>query len=137
MQVEFSAEVSYTPTWNGNDKLPEDERITCKLVVLDMNALIALVDAFSEAGITGEVDTDKVEGSVIKPVLKQFGELLPAHVQDFDGLYAKKGEKITIEQVVNFPKFLNLALELLMKLAEVSSPSDDDTKNLNEQSASE
>jgi len=137
MKIDFSLSVPYTPEWRGNKDLPETEQVSCKLVVLDMGSLMSLVDAFTEMGITGEVDTDNISGDKIKPVLDQFGSLLPAHVEDFTGLYDASGRALTVEDIVKYPRFLNLALELLMKLSEISSPSDDDVKNLKEPLASE
>jgi len=137
MKIDFSLSVPYVPEWRGNKTLPETEQIKCSLTVLDMGSLMSLVDAFTEIGITGEVDTDNVSGDKIKPVLEQFGSLLPEHVTAFDGLFDAAGKAITVEDVVKYPRFLNLALELLMKLSEISSPSDDDVGNSNEPPALE
>lgn len=135
MKIEFSTIIPYTPTWKGNDQLPENERITCKLKVLEMGALLSLVDAFSAAGLEGQVDTEKVKGDKIEKVLGQFGSLIPQHVEDFTGLYNASGEAISVDDVVKYPVFLNLGLELLMKLAEISSPKDDDEGNSKKPSA--
>ncbi len=135
MKVNFSKSQSYVPEWNGNRDLPETEQVKCSLSILDMNALMNLLDSFTAVGLTGEVDTDKVDSNKIKPVLAEFGNLLPSHVTHFEGLFNASGEAITIEDLVTYPIFLNLALELLMKLSEISSPSEDDTKNSNEPSA--
>lgn len=134
MKTDFSKSHDYTPDWNGNQDLPEDEQIKSVLDVLDMDALMALLDAFTEVGLEGEVDTDTVDASKIKPVLEQFGDLLPKHVSSLTGLFGKAGEALTIEDVVKYPKFLNLSLEFLMELSRISSPTDDDTKNSNEPS---
>lgn len=135
MKIEFSTSVPYTPSWKGNDKLPEAERISCELKVLNMGSLLSLVDAFSAAGLEGEVDTDHVKGEKIEKILGQFSHLIPEYVENFKGLYNSAGEAITISQVTEYPVFLNLGLELLMKLAEISSPKDDDEGNSNEPSA--
>lgn len=134
MKTDFSKDHDYTPEWNGNKELPEDEQVKCVLSVLDMDALMALLDAFTEVGIEGEVDTDSIDAAKIKPVLEQFGDLLPKHVTELSNLFGKKGDALTIEDVVKYPVFLNLALELLMKLTEVSSPTDEDVGNSNEPS---
>lgn len=128
MKINFSHTVPYTPTWRGNDELPDAEQIKCELKVLSMGSLMNLLDAFGSAGLKGEVDTEKVDASTIKPILEQFGDLLPAHVT-IEGLYGPAGQAIDIKEIVEYPFFLNLCLELLMKLSEVSSPSDEDVKN--------
>lgn len=126
MKFSFSKEVEYVPEWNGNDKLPAKEQIKCKLTVLNMASLMSLVDAFTAAGITGEAQTQ--DTAAMKPVLDQMGPLLPKHVQ-ITGLYDEGGKAISMEEIVEYPVFLNLCVELLMKLSEISSPSDEDTKN--------
>lgn len=128
MKITFSDTVPYVPSWRGNDKLPDKEQIKCELKVLDMGSLLNLVDAFSKAGIQGEVDTN-ADAAALRPVLEQFGSLVPQHVVSFKGLFDDAGKAITIEQVIEYPVFLNLSLELLMKLAEISSPSEEDIKN--------
>lgn len=126
MKFAFSKEVDYVPEWNGNDKLPAKEQVKCKLTVLNMNELMTLVDAFTSAGITGELNTE--DTSAMKPILDQMGPLLPKHVE-IKGLYDEGGKAITMEEIVEFPIFLNLCVELLMKLSEISSPSEEDAKN--------
>lgn len=126
MKFSFSKDVEYVPEWNGNDKLPAKEQIKCKLTVLNMGELMALVDAFTSAGITGEAQVQ--DTSTMKPVLDQMGPLLPKHVQ-MTGLYDDSGKAITMEEIVEYPVFLNLCVELLMKLSEISSPSEEDAKN--------
>lgn len=135
MKVSFSKTQPYTPLWNGNQELPEKEQVKCVLGVLDMSALMDLLDAFTQAGLAGKIETDDVDATKIKPVLAQFGDLLPKHVTEFGGLFNDAGEAVTIEDLTTYPRFLNLSLELLMKLSEISSPSEDDAKNLNEPSA--
>jgi hypothetical protein len=129
MKITFSDKVTYIPTWRGNDKLPKDERFSCDLTVLEIGPLMELMEVFQRSGLTGEVDTDKVESQSVEPLLKQFSSLLPKHVVRFEGLYDQGGRAITVEEIVRYPFYTNLGFELLMKLVEISSPSDDDVKN--------
>ncbi len=131
MQISFSREQSYTPEWRGNDKLPEAEQFTATLTLLNVEDLMFLLDAFSEAGIGGEVEQSDLAVDQLKPILKSNGHLLPTYVKVSNLKNSATGDEINIEQIVEFPFFLNLAAELLMKLAEVSSPSDDDVGNSN------
>lgn len=126
MKFSFSKDVEYVPEWQGNSELPKKEQFSCKLTTLNMASLMLIADAFSEAGVTGENTT--VEPNKMKPILDQIGPLLPKHVE-VNGLFDDKGAKITIEEIVEYPVFLGLAIELLMKLSEISSPSDADVKN--------
>ena len=138
MQISFSKIVAYTPEWRDNDKLPEAEQCSASLTLLDVEDLMFLLDAFSEAGIEGEVEQADLGTEQLKPIIKTNGHLLPKYVK-ISNLKNKVtgGEEITIEDIVKYPYFLNLAAELLMKLAEASSPSDDDVGNSNAPLASE
>lgn len=128
MKVAFSKTVSYVPAWRGNDKLPENEQVKCVLQVLELNELLSLVDSFNQAGLEGQVDTDAVDIGTMKPIVAEFAHLLPARA-DIKGLFDQSGAAVPVDDIVKYPVFLNLALEILMKLAEISSPNEDDTKN--------
>lgn len=128
MKVTFSKTVPYTPTWRGNTELPEEEQVKCVLQVLELNELLSLVDSFNQAGLEGEVDTDSVDLGTMKPIVTEFAHLLPARAE-IKGVFDSAGEAVSVEDIVKYPVFLNLALEILMKLAEISSPNEDDVKN--------
>jgi len=131
MQISFSKTKMYTPEWRGNDKLVEGERFTASLTLLNVEDLMFLLDAFSEAGIEGEVDQSKLDTDQLKPIIKSNGNLLPKYVKVNNLKNSDDGSDIDIEAVVEYPFFLNLAAELLMKLAEISSPSDEEVGNSN------
>ncbi len=137
MQIEFSLDHPYTPEWRGNDKLPEAEQFTATLSIMDVADLMFLLDTFSEAGIEGQVEQDELSTEQLKPILKSVGHLLPTYVKIINLRNKKTGTEITVEEIVKYPYFLPLASELLMRLAEVSSPSEDDTGNSNAPLASE
>ena len=129
MDISFSQEQKYAPEWRGNDTLPAEQRFSVNLTVLNVGDLLYLLDAFNEAGIEGEVDQTTLGTDQLKPIIKSCGHLLPKYATVTNLRNAETGTDITINDVVEFPYFLNLAAELLMKLAEVSSPSDEDAKN--------
>lgn len=131
MQISFSTEHVYVPEWRGNDKLPAGEQFSTTLKILNVEDLMFLLDAFAEAGIEGEVEAETLGSEQIKPILKSNGHLLPKYVVISNLKNSITSTELTIAEIVEFPFFLNLAAELLMKLAEVSSPSDEDTGNLN------
>lgn len=128
MKVNFSQKVKYIPTWRGNDKLPEAEQITAELTVLSMGSLMEVLDAFTRAGLGGKVNPEELSSEQVKPVLEQFGDLLPKHIV-ISNLTDNDGAPLSIDQVVGYPFFLNLSMELLMKLTDISSPTDEDAKN--------
>jgi len=137
MQISFSREHVYTPEWNGNDKLPEAEQFTATLKILDVGDLLFLLDAFSNAGIEGKVEVSDVGTTQLRPILETVGHLLPKYVTVKNLRNKESDVDIDVAQIVEFPYFMSLSVELLMKLAEVSTPSETDEKNLSEPSVSE
>lgn len=137
MQIDFSLDHPYTPEWRGNDKLPEAEQMSATLTILNVDDLMFLMDAFSEAGIEGEVETADLSGEQLKPIIKSNGHLLPKYVKIHNLRKSSGGEELTVADIVTYPYFLALAAEILMRLAEVSSPDQDDVGNSNAPPASE
>lgn len=130
MQIAFSKVQTYVPEWRGNDKLPEAEQFSTQMTLMNVSDLMFLLDAFSEIGISGEVETIDLDTKQLKPIIESNGHLLPQYITISNLKNSETGEEINIQDVVEFPFFLNLAAELLMKLADLSSPSDDDVGNL-------
>ncbi len=129
MKITFSKTVTYTPEWRNNNA--SDDPFTAELSLMNVEDLLFLLDHFSEAGVEGETEVADVGVDQLKPILEACGHLLPKYVTITNLLNAETHSPITISEVVEFPFFLNLSAELLMKLAEQSSPNDDDEKNLN------
>ena len=129
MKIDFSVSVAFVPEWRGNTKLPAKEQIKMDLEVLELGALMELVDSFTNAGLRHEENTENMDVSAMQPILDKFAGILPTHVKNMKGLYDSSGKAVSIEDVAKYPVFLNLGVEMLMKLAEISSPSDDDVKN--------
>lgn len=129
MKIDFSSSVPYVPEWRGNQKLPPKEQVKCDLEVLQLGDLMSLVDAFSQAGLASNAKPEEIETGQMNPILDKFAVILPNHVKNLKGLYDASGKAVAVEDIIKYPVFLNLGVELLMKLAEISSPSDDDEKN--------
>jgi hypothetical protein len=131
MQISFSVDHPYTPEWRGNNELPEGERFTATLSTLTVGDLMVLLDGFTAAGVEGTTEVSDIGPDQIKPILSQAGSLLPKYVKLHNLNRSDDGSEVTIANVVEFPYFLNLSVELLMKLAEISTPQDDDVGNSN------
>jgi len=128
MRIPFSKQTTYVPEWRGNDKLAPADQITATIRPMNVADLIFLIDAFNEAGVAGETEVSDMSTDQLKPIVKTTGHLLPTYV-DVQNLFDDEGNILDVDSVVGFPFFLNLAAELLMKLSEFSSPSDDDMGN--------
>ncbi len=127
MKVSFSLVTTYIPEWNENRELPEDEQVTVALKTLESMDMLELADALERQGVEGEVDSTKMTAKDIKALLKETGRLLPNYAT-VNGLEGADGP-VSIEQVVTYPDFMELAVELLMELANISQPNEDDIKN--------
>jgi len=128
MKITFSKTSTYVPEWRDNNLLDPSEQCSTVLSIMDVGDLLFLLDHFSEAGVEGEVEVADVDTAQLKPILEACGHLLPKYVV-LNNLTDQDGTVISIEDIVKYPFFLNLSAELLMKLAEQSSPNDDDEGN--------
>ncbi len=131
MKIAFSREVKYIPDWNGNKSLPENEQCTAILIPLQMSDLVGLVEVIQEfeGGEDGEVKV---------PMEKAVGVLGKInHLKDnitINNLEDESGP-VTSDDIVKFPRFMGLTMELYNQLAAISMPNEDDEKNSNAQPA--
>ena len=128
MKIGFSKEVKYSPEWRDNDT--SSHPFTATMTVVSMETLITLMDTFKSAGIEpgDEVHEEDVDVDTLRKMLDTCGDLLPEHVK-LSGLIGDGDIEITIQDVVEYGEFVGLAGELLGKLAEISSPNEDDAGN--------
>lgn len=122
MKVAFSREVPFTPVFNDNAKLPEEEQLKFKLKPMNTLDLLDLTDVLKTAGFTeGEV-TD-LNSDQMKSIVKEAGKYVPK----YSAMTGNDG--FTMDEVIGFPAFLSLASEVLFQLLTISSPTKADTKN--------
>lgn len=129
MKIKFSKEVAYIPEWNGNKELPDEEQVKVKLKPIKVGDLLLIIDAMGERRPDNKLDVKAVAN-----LLKEAGHLIPTYT-DVTGLTSEDGSPITSGEIIQYPYFMELAGELLMQLANLSTPGDDDTKNLKTQPA--
>lgn len=127
MKVLFSLVREYTPEFNGNRELPEAEQCKATLKTLESLDLLELADAMERQGLEGTVDTGKMKAGDIKSLVSEVGRLLPKYVT-VTNLEGSDGP-ISVEVLVAYPEFMELAIELLLQLSNISQPTEDDIKN--------
>jgi hypothetical protein len=120
MKVKFTKDVTFIPAWRHNSDLPKDEQFSVTLRVLEFNDLLLLLEKFNSKNEDGTLD--------IRAIASASSELLPRYttlhnLKDEDGIPLEPG------QIISHPVFMDLASELLTKLAEISTPTKDDEKN--------
>lgn len=142
MKVKFSNEVTFIPTWKGNDTATEANQFRVIVKPLEMNDLIDLLD------VLGSVDKDKLASVGDEPseenakealdqskeMLKQCGHLVPKYCK-VENLEGENGP-VSIQDVVTYPFFMQLSIEILMQMAVISMPTETDEKNSDQQPAS-
>ncbi len=128
MKIKFSLKRDFVPEFNGNRDLPEVDKIKCILTTLDNFDLLELGDAFSRSGMQdGELDTSKISAEQARILLDATVSIIPKYTE-LTGLDGDDGP-LTVEQIVRYPDFQELATELLVELARVSAPTEADTGN--------
>lgn len=124
----FSKKVTFIPEFNGNRDLPANARLSVEIKPVELGTLITMMDAFERMGMSGQVDTADLGTDTIKTMLEQFGALLPEHCK-IVGLTDASDEPIATDDVVRYGPLMPLAMELLLELSRISSPSEDAEKN--------
>jgi hypothetical protein len=129
MKVEFSLITTYIPEWEGNRDLAKHEQVSVECRAMGTTDLLALGDALERAQIGAEVtETKKIKTEQASILLDQAAELIPKYckilnLEDLDG-------PVTADRVVTVPRYNDLGLEILMNLAGIVTPDEDDLKNL-------
>jgi hypothetical protein len=120
MKVKFSKQVTIYPAWRGNQDLHPAEQVRVELSVLDFNDLVTLMEAFQTKTKDGQGVDTKVIGTMAKDIIPRYATI--HNLSDDDGV-------VDAQRIAQYPAYLDLTTEILMKLAEVSTPSKDDEKN--------
>lgn len=128
MKYNFTPTAPFTPEWNGNRELPEDEQISMTLSILSMGDLLNLMDVMENQGHKGEVDSDMLPASTTKAIVDLATELLPRYATDFKGLDTDNGP-LDLTALCAYPQFIGLVVEITFELISRSTPNEDDTKN--------
>jgi hypothetical protein len=128
MKVKFSKDVSFVPEFGGNRELPAEEQVSATMRVLSTGDLLVVMDAFQNAGVDGQVDTERLDVSKMKDMLALVPLLLPKYVT-LTNLLDEHGAAISTDDVVSSSVFMPLQIELLMQLSVISTPSDQSVKN--------
>jgi hypothetical protein len=122
LKIEFSRTREYTPEYNGNKELPENEQLKAQIKVMTLNDLLDLGDTFKQADFE-QGDLKDMRIDQMKVLVNGAGKYVPKYVtlQGNDGF--------DLSDVVQYPQFLQLAAELLFSLLTFSQPTGTDVKN--------
>ncbi len=122
MKIAFSKSVEYTPEFHKNKELPITEQLIATCGVIEINEYFHILDVLQNVGFK-EGDQNSLTLAQMALLSKEAGAYLLKYVK----LTGNDG--FSLEDVVKYPKFFPLTTELLFKLVEIASPSDQDVKN--------
>jgi len=125
MKVKFSKSVDYKPEWNKNHE--SSDPFTATIKPAEMGDLLDIVDAFSSVGMQ-KIDTETADPKAMRTIVEACASILPKYVE-LKNLTDLAGNALQIDALLKFLMFTPLAVELLGKLVEISTPSDDDEGN--------
>ena len=129
MKYQLSKEVKFTPEWNANLDLPEEERVGFVLKVLSMGDVLLLMDTLESAGDSdGNVNSETLDVGTTTRLVMEARRLLPLYAE-MTGLEGADDEVIGVDTICEYPQFIGLITEVLFKLIEISTPNEADTKN--------
>lgn len=129
MKYKLSKEVNFTPEWNANLDLPEEERVAFVLKVLSMGDVLLLMDTLESAGdADGNVSSETLDVGTTTRLVNEARRLLPEYAS-MSGLEGEADEVIDVDTICEYPQFIGLITEVLFKLIEISTPNEADSKN--------
>lgn len=122
MKIEFSRSIKYTPEFNGNKELPENEQLKADISIMEITDLLDLGDAFKQA---------KFEKGDLKDMKIEQQKTLVVNAAKYVCKYVKltNNDGFSVDDVSKYPQFLQLSVELLFALLNGSKPNADDEKN--------
>ncbi len=129
MKVEFSLVTIYIPEWEDNHKLAKHDQVTVECTAMGTTDLLLLGDALHRANIEDDqTDTNSIRTDQAEILLSISADMIPKYckilnLEDSDGV-------VNADRVVTVPRYNNLGLEILMNLAGVVTPKEEDLKNL-------
>lgn len=128
MKAGFSLTKRFVPTWADNDKLNGADQCVAVLSMPTTADVFDILERLRSSGVDGKVDDQeqKALGNDIvraRTLLIEAGKYIPQYVK------LENAEDFSIEDVVKYPPYYPLAVELLFALVKFSQPTEADTKN--------
>lgn len=124
MKVDWSKEVHFIPEWNENTTLPDNAQLKATFKLLDNGELQQVREEIKDAGFKEDENGKITVGEAQTPfIINSIKKYLPGHVT------LTGNDNFKVEDVVAYPQFIPLAMELFFKLVNDSAPKANDVKN--------
>lgn len=123
MKAGFSLEQRYVPTWNGNAELNAADQMVAVLKMPTVQDLFTVIDTLSRNGVGATEDSAKLGMARNTAIANEAGTYVTKYVT------LQNAEDFTLEQVVTYPPYFGLAVELLFAIIKFAQPNEDEEKN--------
>jgi hypothetical protein len=132
MKLKFSKNVLFIPAWEGNLELHPSEQISMRLKPVEFEDLMLIMDAMGGSKVMEAYKEDGVDGAQkmldATALLKAVKGIIPKYTSELTNLNGEEGP-LTINDIVVYPNFMGLAIEIIMKLTNISMSSEETEKN--------
>lgn len=123
MKSGFSLTKNFVPKWKGNDALNPADQFVAKLSMPTVQDVFSILDRLAANGISGKTDSASVGFERAQAIAAEAGSYLPKYVE------LVNAEDFSITDVISFPPYFDLAVELLFALIAFAQPGEADEKN--------
>lgn len=114
----------FVPTFKDNDKAEVNDQLVATMSMPTVEDVFAIADRLSASGV-GEGKTDSTSLTMARNTMiaKECGQYVPKYIT------LSGNEGFTVEDVVKYPPYFALAVELLFALVAFAQPNEADVKN--------
>lgn len=121
MKAGFSLVKKFVPKWNGNRDASEPLTVTMKMP--EVGDVFSMLDVLKTQQVTTDADASSVGIERSRIIAKECGVYLPRYIE------LDNAEDFKIEDVVKYPPYFPLAIELLFELLAYAQPNEAEVKN--------
>lgn len=122
----FSLKKKYVPTFAENDKADVNDQLVVTMSMPTVQDVFSIAERMQKHGVSTEVTTDNKTLSMDRniSIAQECGEFLPKYIELSSG-----AEGFAIQDVISYPPYFPLAVELLFALLAFAQPNEADAKN--------
>jgi hypothetical protein len=120
MKSGFSLKKKFVPVWKGNDKLNAADQFVAELSMPTVQDVFSILERLQANGVTGKTDSATVGFERATAIAAEAGSYLPKYVA------LTNAEDFSIADVIQYPPYFDLAIELLFALIAFSQPNEAD-----------
>lgn len=120
MKSGFSLKKKFVPVWKGNDKLNAADQFVAELSMPTVQDVFSILERLQANGVNGKTDSSQVGFERASAIAVEAGQYLPKYVA------LTNAEDFSIGDVIQYPPYFDLAVELLFALIAFAQPNEAD-----------